>query len=77
MMTPLMQVFHLKPEVEGQSLGLVPHPNTPEVKEVIPGSQAAQAGMVSKVRSFDGQAVVSLVIAEVSGGGSLMTSNHN
>ena len=60
--TPFGQVFHLKPEVEGQShhhhhdhhhhhhhhqvegqsLGVVPHANTPELKEVIPGSQAAQ-----------------------------------
>ena len=28
--------------MEGQSLGVVPHANTPELKEVIPGSQAAQ-----------------------------------
>ena len=79
--TPFGQVFHLKPDVEGQSLGVVPHANTPELKEVIPGSQAAQvedkvwigqpfslslqAGMSSKVRSFDGQSLVSLVIAEV------------
>ena len=40
--TPFGQVFHLKPEVDGQSLGVVPHANTPELKEVIPGSQAAQ-----------------------------------
>ena len=40
--TPFGQVFHLKPDVEGQSLGVVPHANTPELKEVIPGSQAAQ-----------------------------------
>jgi hypothetical protein len=63
---PFGQVFHLAPEVEGQSLGLVAGPGA-ELKEVIPGSQAAQAGMSSKVRSFDGQSVVSLVITEVNG----------
>ena len=61
-------MFHLSPEVEGQSLGLLPHPLSPEVKEIIPGSQAAQAGMTNKVRSFDGQSVVNLVITEVGGG---------
>ena len=40
----------LKPEVEGQSLGVVPHANTPELKEVIPGSQAAQVKQKSNLK---------------------------
>ena len=39
----------------------------PEIKEIIPGSIAAQAGVNGKIRSFDGQTVVPLVITEING----------
>ena len=40
---------HHHHQVEGQSLGVVPHANTPELKEVIPGSQAAQVKQKSNL----------------------------
>jgi len=64
---PFGQVFHLKPDIEGQSLGIIPYNSTPEIKEIIPGSIAAQAGVNGKIRSFDGQTVVPLVITEING----------
>ena len=64
---PFAQVFHLKPEIEGQSLGIIPNNSTPEIKEIIPGSVASQAGLSAKIRSLDGQTIVPLVITEING----------
>ena len=64
---PFAQVFYLKPDIEGQSLGIILNNSTAEVKEIIPGSLASQAGILAKIRSFDGQTAVPLVITEING----------
>ena len=64
---PFAQVFHLRREIDGQPLGIVTHANTPEIREIIPGSPAAQHGMTNKIRSFDGQTVVPWIITEING----------
>ena len=65
---PFAQVFHLKRDIEGQSLGIVVTTGaTAEVKEIIPGSVAAAAGVNSKVRSLDGAGLVPLVLSEING----------
>ena len=64
---PFGQVFYLKPDIEGQSLGILLNNSSSEIKEIIPGSVASQAGVSAKVRSFDGQTVVPLVITEING----------
>ena len=62
---PFGQVFYLKPDIEGQSLGIILNNSTAEIKEIIPGSVASQTGVSAKVRSLDGQSVVPLVITEI------------
>ena len=62
---PFGQVFYLKPDIEGQSLGIILNNSTAEIKEIIPGSVASQTGVSAKVRSLDGQTVVPLVITEI------------
>jgi len=64
---PFAQVFHLKRDIEGQSLGILTNSTSAEVKEIIPGSVAAQAGVNSKIRSFDGQTLVPLILTEING----------
>ena len=64
---PFSQIYLLKTEIEGQSLGIVLNNNTPEIKEIVPGSVAAAAGVSAKVRSIDGQTAVPLVITELNG----------
>lgn len=64
---PFAQVFYLKPDIEGQSLGIILNNATSEIKEVIPGSVASQSGVNAKIRSLDGQSVVPLVITEING----------
>ena len=41
---PFSQIYLLKPEIEGQSLGILNYNNTPEIREIVPGSVAAAAG---------------------------------
>lgn len=66
--TPFAQVFHLRREVDGQPLGVVPAPSgCNEVREITPGGPAAARGMTAKVRSFDGQSVVPWVLTEING----------
>jgi hypothetical protein len=48
---PFAQIFHLKSEIEGQSLGIITHAATPEIKEIISGSIAAQAGINAKEKT--------------------------
>ena len=48
---PFAQIFHLKSELEGQSLGIITHAATPEIKEIIAGSLAAQAGINAKAKT--------------------------
>ena len=64
---PFGQVFYLKPDIEGQSLGLILANATAEVKEVLPGSVAAAAGVPARVRSLDGASVAPLVLTEING----------
>ena len=64
---PFGQVFYLKPDIEGQSLGIILNNSTSEIKEIIPGSVASQAGVSAKIRSFDGQTAVPLVVTEING----------
>ena len=64
---PFAQVFFLKPEIEGQSLGIILNNSTAEIKEIIPGSLASQSGIQAKIRSIDGQTAVPLVITEING----------
>ena len=64
---PFAQVFYLKPEIEGQSLGIILNNSTAEIKEIIPGSLASQSGIQAKIRSIDGQTAVPLVITEING----------
>jgi hypothetical protein len=45
---PFAQIFQVKCEVEGESLGILTHAATPEIKEIIAGSPAAQAGINPK-----------------------------
>ena len=46
---PFSQIYLLKLEIEGQSLGLVTGKETNEVKEIVAGSVAADAGIPTKV----------------------------
>ena len=62
---PFGQVFYLKPDIEGQSLGIILNNSTAEIKEIIPGSVASQTGVSAKVRSLDGASLVPLVITEI------------
>jgi hypothetical protein len=64
---PLAQVFHLRREVDGQPLGIVTNGGTAEIRDVVASSVAAQRGLTPKVRSFEGQTLVSRVITEVNG----------
>jgi len=64
---PFSQIYLLKTEIEGQSLGIVLNNNSTEVKDIVPGSIAAAAGVSAKVRSIDGQTAVPLVITELNG----------
>ena len=64
---PFGQVFYLKPDIEGQSLGLILANGTAEVKEVLPGSVAAAAGVPARVRSLDGATVAPLTLTEING----------
>ena len=57
--TPFGQVFHLKPDVEGLFLGVEVKANTPELKEVISGSQAAQVKYIVWIGPFS----LSLLVA--------------
>ena len=41
---PFSQIYLLKPEIEGQSLGILNYNNTPEIREIVPGIVAAAAG---------------------------------
>ncbi len=66
-MSHFLQVFHLKREVEGQPLGIVTNGNTGEIQKILPASPAAQHGMTSKIRSFDGQSLVPWVLTEING----------
>jgi hypothetical protein len=47
---PFAQIFQVKCEVEGESLGILTHAATPEIKEIIAGSPAAQAGINPKAQ---------------------------
>jgi hypothetical protein len=47
---PFAQIFQVKCEVEGESLGILTHSSTPEIKEIIAGSPAAQAGINPKAQ---------------------------
>lgn len=71
---PLAQVFHLRKDIEGQPWGLIlgsgPNSNALgpcDVREIVPGSPAAQHGMQAKVRSIDGQTLVPWSITEING----------
>ena len=64
---PFGQVFYLKPDIEGQSLGLILANGTAEVKEVLPGSVAAAAGVPARVRSLDGASGAPLTLTEING----------
>jgi len=64
---PFSQIYLLKLEIEGQSIGIISNNNSNEIKEILSGSVAAAAGISAKVRSFDGQTLVPLVITELNG----------
>lgn len=64
---PCGQVYALRREGEGQSLGIVLEGNTAEVKEVSSGSVAAMSGLSSRTPTLDGLSLTTWFITEVNG----------
>lgn len=64
---PCGQVYALRRETDGQSLGIVLEGNTAEVKEVSSGSVAAMSGLSSRTPTLDGLSLTTWFITEVNG----------
>lgn len=64
---PFGRVFAIHREADGQSLGVVQEGNTAEVRDVVPNSPAARAGLAPRAPTCDGLSLTTWTLTEING----------